>query len=134
MWYIEPEWKEVYCAMINRVNVWAWECSECGQKWFDRTGERPTRCPRRTCRATAGAVPKEGRVEKEVPQKVVEEVRRIEKEEEERLPSWVTDVGLPRAVVPGKKCAVCGSKVEQVWIEEDNKGYRVCQGKDRHIQ
>jgi hypothetical protein len=37
--------------MIELIQLYAWHCSSCGWKWFDRKdGVKPKRCPRRSCR------------------------------------------------------------------------------------
>jgi hypothetical protein len=49
-------------------------------------------------------------------------------------PKWVRDMSLPRTVIPGKKCVMCYSPVERVWIEDENMNLEVCTGKGKHLQ
>ena len=48
--------------MIISVEVMAWQCTACGWKWFpDKEGQKPKRCPRRSCRKLDTFIP-EGKI------------------------------------------------------------------------
>lgn len=114
--------------MIHTIEIPVWHCTVCDGLWVGRKDrERPERCPKRKCRAGKDAKarkPVEGQKEPLSGGSPFVEAREVE-------PRWVRDPGYSRQIVAGKKCH-CGAKVERVWVPEDEQGYLVCIGIDRH--
>lgn len=115
--------------MIVTIEKAVWKCTVCDGEWIGKQGnKRPDRCPKRKCRAGKDVRGKKpGRVDTSSPlsgESPFAEARGAE-------PRWLRDAGYTRQPVPSKRCH-CGAKVERVWVPEDETGYLVCTGIERH--